>query len=160
MEPWNLAKESGPGASNKLNWVIFQSSEALRIAGILFQPFMPIKASELLDQLGVRPERRSYELAGFRKDVEYGIDKSKLRAHELREHYAPLFPKPVTDETSGNKTAQQVRLVLRKRSRNRINRITAWLALEAEMGEDEATAWLAKRAQEMEASLPRRASRR
>jgi methionyl-tRNA synthetase len=36
------------------------SAESLRISGILLQPFIPAKAAQLLDSLGVAHERRTW----------------------------------------------------------------------------------------------------
>jgi methionyl-tRNA synthetase len=57
--------------------------ESLRIAGILLQPFMPQKATELLDHIGVHPDARSargFASAVYGADVEYGrVEKTKKR---------------------------------------------------------------------------------
>ncbi len=47
---------------------IYHCAEALRIVGILLQPFMPAKASQLLDLIGVDSARRTFQ------DAQYGID--------------------------------------------------------------------------------------
>ncbi|GAA6021809.1 hypothetical protein JCM11491_003884 [Sporobolomyces phaffii] len=44
---------------------LYLSSESLRVAGILLQPFMPTKSAVLLDALGVRPDERTWERAPF-----------------------------------------------------------------------------------------------
>ncbi|PUU77669.1 tRNA synthetases class I (M)-domain-containing protein [Tuber borchii] len=51
---------------------IYLSAEAVRITGILLQPFMPGKMKELLDGLGVRADRRGFEHAVVGGDSEYG----------------------------------------------------------------------------------------
>lgn len=51
---------------------VYLSAEAVRIAGILLQPFMPGKMKELLDGLGVRADRRGFEHAVVGGDREYG----------------------------------------------------------------------------------------
>ncbi len=49
-KPWNLAKQSDPG---ELDAVLWNVSEALRIAAVLLSPFMPASCSEILVRLGV-----------------------------------------------------------------------------------------------------------
>ena len=67
-EPWKFKKSRFP-----LSYAIqFHASEALRIAGIMAQPFMPVKASEMLDMIGVDPRRRSFDWASFAADYSYG----------------------------------------------------------------------------------------
>lgn len=51
---------------------VFDSAESLRHIGILLQPFMPEKAKELLDVLGVRESRRSFANLGYGVDSTYG----------------------------------------------------------------------------------------
>ncbi|KAG0134460.1 methionyl-tRNA synthetase-like protein [Tuber indicum] len=51
---------------------VYLSAEAVRIAGILLQPFMPGKMKELLDGLGVGEDRRGFGYAVVGGDREYG----------------------------------------------------------------------------------------
>ncbi|KAM0813493.1 putative tRNA synthetases class I (M)-domain-containing protein [Seiridium cardinale] len=59
--PWDLA---GKGDDHKLqlHQVVYLSAESIRIAGILLQPFIPEKAAEILDRLGVDPGHRTLEV--------------------------------------------------------------------------------------------------
>ena len=50
-----------PWASPNPTKSIVYAYEALRLSGILLQPFMPFKSAELLDRLGVDPEKRKWE---------------------------------------------------------------------------------------------------
>lgn len=82
--PWQLAKsdpERRPDESvqDELKTCIFLTVESLRITGILLQPFMPEKANELLNMLGVGLERRSYEWATVGLDDQYGEGNGKNR---------------------------------------------------------------------------------
>lgn len=52
---------------------IYIVAETLRNAGILLQPFMPEKAKEMLDVLGVSEGKRTFEYAGLGKDFTYGV---------------------------------------------------------------------------------------
>jgi methionyl-tRNA synthetase len=47
-------------------------AEILRIGSILAQPFMPVKAKQILDALGVKPSRRYMIDATWRGDLDYG----------------------------------------------------------------------------------------
>lgn len=59
ISPW-LATAS-PSAVHR---ALFFGSESLRIAAILLQPFMPDKADQLLEMLGVPAERRTWTHCG------------------------------------------------------------------------------------------------
>lgn len=90
-EPWSIVTaiklvEGGGNLQevdrlkNELRKVIFLCIEGLRVPGIMLQPFMPEKAAELLDRLGVRRDRRDITWAlGMGKDAEYcqNFDRSK-----------------------------------------------------------------------------------
>jgi methionyl-tRNA synthetase len=87
MEPWNLVKacEQDPAdeARTKLNKVIYYVNESLRIAGILLQPIMPAKMTELLDSLGVSKEQRTFQHAALGADDSYGIEPAMLQERGL-----------------------------------------------------------------------------
>ncbi|GAW16932.1 hypothetical protein ANO14919_063790 [Xylariales sp. No.14919] len=67
--PWEKSKEGDTAAVDQ---TVFLAAESLRIVGILLQPFIPEKASELLDRLGVDPNRRTLEHAALYGDASYG----------------------------------------------------------------------------------------
>jgi methionyl-tRNA synthetase len=52
---------------------IYIMAETLRNMGILLQPYIPGKARDLLDVLGVPHENRTFEYCGFGKDFDYGV---------------------------------------------------------------------------------------
>ncbi|KAJ2969719.1 hypothetical protein NUW58_g9914 [Xylaria curta] len=68
-EPWNKSRE---GETVAVEQSVFLAAESLRIVGILLQPFMPEKSSELLDRLGVSPDRRTFADAVLYGDDSYG----------------------------------------------------------------------------------------
>ncbi|KAI5805375.1 tRNA synthetases class I (M)-domain-containing protein [Peziza echinospora] len=68
-EPWKLA--GNPSEQRKAVWIC---AETLRIAGILLQPWVPGKAREMLDGLGVSAERRGFEWTAVGADVEWGVE--------------------------------------------------------------------------------------
>ncbi|KAF7902849.1 hypothetical protein EAF00_002751 [Botryotinia globosa] len=76
--PWSLAKSEDPEAKERLVSAVYHSAEAIRIVGILLQPYMPGKASLLLDMIGVLPERRTYEYAILGADHSYGDAQAPL----------------------------------------------------------------------------------
>jgi methionyl-tRNA synthetase len=80
QEPWHLAskikKQPDRDTSERLEEVLFLCTEALRIAGILLQPYMPTKAALLLDMLGVDEKKRSLKFAA--PDMDYTYGKSKV----------------------------------------------------------------------------------
>ncbi|KAK4687827.1 methionyl-tRNA synthetase, partial [Tremellales sp. Uapishka_1] len=70
---------------------VFYSYEALRIAGILLQPIMPVKSAELLDRLGIPSHERRWE------DAEVKVDSCEVLMERLRAgtqgRSAGLFPR-------------------------------------------------------------------
>lgn len=52
LEPWKMKNTAVP---------VLYAYTALRIAGILLRPIMPVKSVELLDRLGVAPAERTWE---------------------------------------------------------------------------------------------------
>jgi methionyl-tRNA synthetase len=60
MAPWAL-KKTDPA---RMNTVLYVLAETLRTLGILIQPFMPGKMSELLDQLAVPADKRDFAALG------------------------------------------------------------------------------------------------
>ncbi|KAH7033441.1 methionyl-tRNA synthetase [Microdochium trichocladiopsis] len=88
-EPWALAKDGNIEETEK---VIYLIAESVRIAAILLQPFIPDKAVEILDRLGVRADRRGFEYAQIRADDAYGMDSADRKGDEA------LFPPlPIED---------------------------------------------------------------
>ena len=124
-----------------LNWIIFQCSEALRIAGILYQPIMPTKASLVLDELAVKPESRVFECASMGKDVEYGVGRPQEKLYPLKK-FETLFPPAGDLDVPNNELSQQVNAAFRWTSPNKLNRMSALLAREAAKGEEETSQWM------------------
>lgn len=93
-QPWSKILTYGPGEpGDDVDRIIYLAAEALRITGILLQPYMPNKASTLLDQLGVHEEHRSFEFSIPGADLEYGEPMADLGGG----HKGVLFP-PLTSE--------------------------------------------------------------
>lgn len=69
-------KSEDPADKLKVNHIIYHCTEAIRIVGILLQPYMPNKSAELLDMIGVDASKRSYEHATWGSDIEYGTAKT------------------------------------------------------------------------------------
>ncbi|KAF8982617.1 methionyl-tRNA synthetase [Entomortierella lignicola] len=71
-EPWNLIKD--PANKERVDTVLWYSLESVRLAALLLQPIIPTKASEILNQLDIRMEERSWEHShvgrGWKKDAE------------------------------------------------------------------------------------------
>jgi len=89
VQPWNVADRTVQ------NQIVFVAAEALRIAAILLQPFMPTKMAQLLDDMGVDESKRDFAHATMRKDLEYGKDP---RTFPERGSEASLFPPPIVEE--------------------------------------------------------------
>jgi methionyl-tRNA synthetase len=73
---------------------VYHCSEAIRLIGILLQPYMPGKASELLDMIGVDESRRTFGDAFLGIDETYGDAKIPVG----KDAWSALFP-PLSVET-------------------------------------------------------------
>jgi len=82
-EPWALAKaykecvdaESAAHLKSRIDCTVYLCAEATRIVGILLQPYMPSKAAQLLDILGVDGSKRTFNDATLGADYDYGTAK-------------------------------------------------------------------------------------
>jgi methionyl-tRNA synthetase len=75
-----------PWASPNPTKAIVYAYETLRISAILMEPYMPTKAVELLDRLGVDKTHRGWEQCVFDKTVDVeqlveGLKEGKRRGH-------------------------------------------------------------------------------
>jgi len=104
-EPWKLAKT---GSTAELDKVLWNASEALRLAAVLLTPFMPASCEEILARLGERPRgpvtwadtawrrqgERSVQNKGAmwpRLDVKVGV---KSETNEPKETHVTDQPNP------------------------------------------------------------------
>jgi hypothetical protein len=93
----------------------------MRIAALFAQPFMPVKAAEMLDTLGVRTQCRALHFAVWGADQHYG------RPRVQGQPPVHIFPKLEELEAVRNETMEETmkrrraeKLTLReKRRRNR-----------------------------------------
>lgn len=116
-EPWTLAQASAKDRSDKalrakLDLVIWYVTEVLRISAILLQPIMPDKMAELLDSLGVAPDRRTFQDAVLGAGGVYGTDEAPPTWQKYKRSQASmatLFPPKASIDgdqpgLKGNKT--------------------------------------------------------
>ncbi|GAA6026859.1 hypothetical protein JCM8097_005913 [Rhodosporidiobolus ruineniae] len=89
LSPW--LPDSTPSAAHR---ALFFGSESLRLVGILLQPFMPDKAKQLLDMLGVPEGRRRWE------DAEVGKGGERTPKVGKGEY---LWPAPLVPSEVGGK---------------------------------------------------------
>ena len=75
---------------DRIERTIFHCAEAIRIVGILLQPFMPTKAAQLLDTLGVDESRRTFDDARLDADYTYGVPKLPPGKHDFDSLFPPL----------------------------------------------------------------------
>ena len=81
--PWVLAKDEEQ--KDKLNSVLYNLAESIRIISVMIKPFMPHTAAKIWDQLGiVEGESTTWESAGTFGIIEEGTKVKKA---------APLFPR-------------------------------------------------------------------
>lgn len=72
-EPWQKILGFSPKEPGEdVDKIVYLAAEALRMTGILLQPYMPNKADMLLDQLGVQHDRRTFEYCKPGADLDYG----------------------------------------------------------------------------------------
>ena len=91
--PWDIAKRLQPEAlgdakkrrggalseknldtlQRRMDCILYLMVESLRIMGILLQPFMPDKATQLLDSMGVSPDQRTFKHTAIGVDKSYGV---------------------------------------------------------------------------------------
>jgi methionyl-tRNA synthetase len=83
VPPWGAA-----GAKTKIDNIVYHCAESTRLIGILLQPYMPTKAAQLLDMLGVDESKRTYDDAKLGADYNYGVPKTLVG----RDAWDGLFP--------------------------------------------------------------------
>jgi methionyl-tRNA synthetase len=81
-KPWALAKERT--ARDKLNEVLYNLSESIRIISLFISPFMPNTSVEMQKQLGLSVNEKSTEC-----ETTWGNMKSGIKVHKGN----PIFPK-------------------------------------------------------------------
>lgn len=91
--PWDKTRLTKPERME----ILFLCAESLRICGILLQPYMPGKMSELLDTLGVSPGRRKFADTAIGADLDYGTPPPEIKARLGKGIEGSLFP-PLTIE--------------------------------------------------------------
>jgi methionyl-tRNA synthetase len=64
--PWTLAKEQ---KDQRLDTVLYNLCETIRLAGVLTAPFMPVKGPEIIAQLGLPPVDKDFD---FAKEMKWG----------------------------------------------------------------------------------------
>ncbi|KAI1305412.1 methionyl-tRNA synthetase, partial [Mortierella claussenii] len=94
--PWELVKD--PAKKDRLNTVLWYDMESTRLAALLLQPIMPTKASEILDQLSVKKDERSFEYAQLGRGWQTDADSRRVIPSE------PMFPR-LKEVTSVEKMA-------------------------------------------------------
>ncbi len=98
QEPWHIIRATHkPNHIELTDAIIFDCAEAVRITAILLQPYMPTKAAQILDKLGVDASKRNFQDAVFGSDFSYGT--STYVTEEKGEH-ATIFP-PLLGEKEG-----------------------------------------------------------
>lgn len=96
---------------------------------------MPEKASQLLDEMNVNPERRTLDWAVRRKDDSYGLLSSDPRAGVRVKSWDTIFPPLPAAEYSDQEMNELLAEVVESPTKNRTNKMTEFLAMEARLGE-------------------------
>jgi len=84
-EPWAKAKTD----PKRQGTILYVTAEVLRQVAILAQPFMPVSASNMLDQLAIPAEERSFS------ELKPG---SRIKAGTTLPPAKPVFPRYVEAE--------------------------------------------------------------
>src|ERR1700752_3825057 len=66
QQPWVLRKSESEADQARFRTVLYTTCEAVRIAALLVQPFMPESAGKLLDLLGQAKDQRAFTAIGAR----------------------------------------------------------------------------------------------
>lgn len=90
QELHDLGVDALDGLEDEIDRCVYLNAEALRMVGILLQPFIPDKAKLLLDMMGVMESRRTFEWCVVGKDREYGAPEEDFEG-------VNLFPRLSTD---------------------------------------------------------------
>lgn len=97
--------------------------------------------TSLLDELGVKPERRTVDFAAKGKDSEYGVKTNYQQGLGRIDPSKTLFPPTSkTLEKKNTPLARAAKRMFKKTTPNKIHQTAEWLALEARVGERTADA--------------------
>lgn len=90
-EPWKLARTGNVSYNSaKVLRTVYYCAEAIRIVGILLQPYMPGKSKTLLDMMGVEESRRTFDDAQVGADSTYGNASAPLGGGAWDSLFPPL----------------------------------------------------------------------
>lgn len=78
--------------------IVFHVAEALRVSGILLQPYMPTKARQILDILGVEEGKRGFADAVVGADLGYGKAMVPSGRALGKGAYGTIFPPLAVEE--------------------------------------------------------------
>jgi len=92
--PWTLASTGDALDAAKVARTVYHCAEAIRIVGILLQPYMPGKSKTLLDMIGVEDSKRTFDDAQVGVDSTYGCANAPLGKGAWDALFPPL---PVED---------------------------------------------------------------
>ena len=105
VKPWLYSTKSD---EKQFYSIQHQIGEAMRIGALFAQPFMPGKAAEMLDVLGVDPARRDLRFALWGADFYYGKKK--------RGKIAPVHVFPRLEEIESGLLENMEELMKRRRA--------------------------------------------
>jgi methionyl-tRNA synthetase len=90
--PWTLAKS--PANAGRVQQVLFDAAEAVRLAAVLLQPFMPDSSLEILRRVGARDQARLDRDGSWRNEGERTVEQK-----------GPLWPRVETDPGATRQSA-------------------------------------------------------
>lgn len=137
-----LRKPYFPEKRVAVNWTIFNTCEAVRIAAILLQPIMPGKAGRLLDELKVRPERRTLAFAKRGLDDDYGVSDDGAPGAHI-EPWDTVFPPVPGGRLSDEEVKDELYNVKTPSERKNLSRIAGQITRERRDGQQAAAEYMA-----------------
>ena len=98
---------------------------------------MPEKASQFLDELGVKQERRTFEYAALGKDLEYGVDARQFDRPRVTKWESLFPPLAGMDEAEDPLQKSKPRQKLSKKLREITDQLAEEAGAEAETSKTE-----------------------
>ena len=99
---------------------------------------MPTKAGRILDEMHVRPDRRSLEWATRGLDRSYGVPSEELVGKRKIDPWNTVFPPVPGGELTDEKVKEEFGHIMKDPSRQRPAAIAHYIAMEARIGAEEA----------------------
>lgn len=105
---------------------------------------MPSKSELLLNELGVKEDRRTLEYASKGEDADYGTDAKTGDPAARLKKWDTIFPPTPNANDSDAEVMEQLSSAFHDKTKNKMNQVAELLAMEARMGEEAVAKLLAE----------------